>query len=295
MNPNDLLLFAAAVEHGGFAAASRQLGIPKSTISKRVAQLEAALGVRLIQRTSRSFQLTEVGRDFHEHARAARIEMDAAEEVVRRRVAEPSGTVRLTASMPVAQGLLAGLLPQIASRYPALRLDLDVTDRFVDLVQEGYDLAVRSHFAPLPDSGLVQRLLHVEPVVLVAAPAYLSARGEPQAPEDLQSHDGVLVGTHAREWILADGSGRRVRVAPRPRMTANESVVLLSAAAHGLGIAPLPAPMCRDAIASGALRRVLPDWQAGEVTTTVVMPHRRGMLPAVRAVLDHLVAHATPE
>lgn len=292
MNPNDLLLFVAAVEHGGFAAASRQLGVPKSILSKRVGELEAALDVRLIHRTSRSFQLTEVGRDFYDHARAARIEMEAAELVVRRRLAEPSGTVRITASVPTAQALLAPLLPDIARAYPRVHLDLDVTDCFVDLVQEGYDLALRSHFTPLPDSGLVQRLLYTQPIVLVAAPAYVQAHGAPEEPADLQRHDGLLVGTHAREWILVDGGGRRHAVAPRARMTANEATALLSAAVRGLGIARLPERMCREAFAAGALQRVLGGWRAGEVCTTIPMPHRRGQLPAVRAVVDYLVAHA---
>ncbi|MEL1264862.1 LysR substrate-binding domain-containing protein [Pseudoxanthomonas putridarboris] len=292
LNLNDLLMFAAAVEHGGFAAASRSLGIPKSTLSKRVAALEASLDARLIHRTSRSFTLTEVGRDFYEHARAARIEMEAAEDVVRRRVAEPSGTVRITASVPTAQSLLAELLPRIARAFPRLHIDLDVTDRFVDVVQEGYDIALRSHFAPLPDSGLVQRPLDVEHIVLLAAPGYLAEHGEPLAPAELQQHAGLLVGSHAREWTLTDADGSRVTVAPRPRMTANESVVLLGAAEAGLGIACLPEHICRDALASGRLLRVLPGWHAGRVTTTIVMPHRRGLLPGVRAVVDGLVEHA---
>lgn len=292
LNLNDLLMFAAAVEHGGFAAASRSLGIPKSTLSKRVAALEASLDARLIHRTSRSFTLTEIGRDFHEHARAARIEMEAAEDVVRRRVAEPSGTVRITASVPTAQSLLAGLLPRIAQAFPRLHIDLDVTDRFVDVVQEGYDIAVRSHFAPLPDSGLVQRPLGVEHIVLAAAPGYLADHGEPQAPAELRQHAGLLVGSHAREWTLVDADGGRATVAPQPRMTANESVALLGAAEAGLGIVCLPEHMCREAFASGRLLRVLPDWHAGRVTTTIVMPHRRGLLPGVRAVVDGLVEHA---
>lgn len=291
MNPNDLLLFVAAVERGGFAAASRQLGVPKSTISKRVAELEAALGARLIQRTSRSFTLTEAGRDFYEHARAARIEMEAAEQIVRRRAAEPSGTVRMTCSVPSAQTVLSRLMPEMALAFPKLHVDLDVTDRFVDIVQEGYDMAIRSHFAPLPDSGLVQRQLQVEPIVLVASPAYLGERGEPSAPSDLQFQDGLLVGTHAREWMLFGTDGRKVPVRPQPRLTANETMVLLACATQGLGIACLPDGMCQDAYASGRLQRILAGWHAGVVTTTIVMPHRRGLLPSVRAIVDFLADH----
>lgn len=289
LNLNDLHFFAAAVEHGGFSAASRQLGLPKSTISKRVAELENHLDARLIQRTSRSFALTEVGRDFYEHARAALIEAESAEQVVRKRVAEPSGAVRMTASVPTAQWYLSEHLPELARAYPRLHVQLDVSDRFVDLVQEGYDIAVRSHFAPLPDSGLLQRQLMVEQIILVAAPDYLKERDPLASPEALKSHDGLLTGMAARRWLLCGKSGEKVEAAPVPRFTANESMVLLNAAIAGLGITCLPERFCRAALKTQQLTRVLPDWHAGSVTTSILMPHRRGQLPGVRAVVEFLV------
>jgi len=291
LNLNDLRFFVQAVDCGGFTAAGRRLGAPKTTVSKRVAELETALGARLIHRTSRSFTLTEVGRDFYDHARAALIEAETAEAVVRRRQAEPSGTVRLTASVPTAQLYIADHLPALAAAYPKLHLVVEVTDRFVDLVQEGFDIALRSHFAPLPDSQLVQRPLAREDIVLIAAPAYLQARGTPQWPQDLAVHDGLLTGPAATTWRLGLGEAdETVAVTPRPRMVADESVVLLKAAAAGLGITCLPEAMCRDDLARGTLVRVLPGWTAGSVTTTLLMPHRRGQLPAVRAVVDFLCA-----
>lgn len=289
LNLNDLGYFVAAVEQGGFAAASRRLGLPKSTISKRVAVLENELAVRLIHRTSRSFTLTDLGRDFYEHARAALIEVEAAEAIVRRYQSEPSGTVRITASVPVAQLQLAKVLPQLALRYPKLRLQLDVTDRFVDVQQEGFDIAIRSHFSPLPDSGLVQRQLIVEPIILVASPAYLAQRNIPHSPVDLQHHDGLLTGTTAATWTLRHSSGESAQVKPLPAMVINESTVLINAAQAGLGITCLPEQMCREALASASLVRVLPEWNAGIVTTTLVMPHRRGQLPSVRTVVEFLV------
>jgi DNA-binding transcriptional LysR family regulator len=288
VNLNDLAVFVQAVEHGGFAAAARGLGLPKSTLSKRVAELEASLGARLIHRTSRSFALTDAGRDFLDHARAALIEAEAAEAVVRRRLAEPTGTVRLTASLPVTQFDLAGLLPELARSYPKLRLEMLATDRFVDLVQEGFDLAVRSHFAPLPDSALIQRRLGVDPVVLVAAPAYLAERGRPDRPEALAAHDGLLTASTAATWRLEDAGGRVVQVSPNRRMVADESLVLLGAAAAGLGISCLPHRIARAHLARGELVRVLPEWTAGAVTTTLLIPHRRGELPGVRVVIEFL-------
>lgn len=289
LNLNDLQLFVAAVQAGGFAAASRQLGIPKSTISKRVAELEESLTARLIHRTSRSFSLTDVGQDFYSHACAALIEAESAEEVVRKRLAEPSGTVRVTASVPTAQLYLADHLPGLADTYPKLHLQLDVSDRFVDVIQEGFDIAIRSHFAPLPDSELVQRTASVEQIILVAAPDYLSRRRVPRCPEELAEHDGLLTGATAHTWHLFDSAGERIQVTPKPRMVANESVLLVNAAIAGLGVVCLPDRICRDALEQGRLVRVLPDWNAGTVTTTLLMPYRRGQLPGVRATVEFLV------
>jgi len=291
INLNDLVFFVAAVEHGGFAPASRRLGLPKSTLSKRVAELEDALQARLIHRSSRSFTLTDVGRDFYDHARASIIEAEAAQNAVRQRVAEPSGTVRITASVPVAQEQLAPHLPRLAQRFPRLRVQLDVTDRFVDVVQEGYDIAVRSHFAALPDSDLVQRQVRRESIVLVASPGYLDAASVPTVPDALEHHAGLLSGPGVNRWTLVrEGAEADVaQVAPLARLIANESQVLRAAAIAGLGIACLPESLCRQDLADGRLRRVLPEWHAGRVTTTLVMPHRRGQLPGVRATVDFLV------
>ncbi|NIM41447.1 MAG: LysR family transcriptional regulator [Hydrogenophaga sp.] len=291
MNLNDLTLFAQAVESGGFAPAARRFSVPKSTLSKRVAALEASLGVRLIERSSRSFRLTDTGHDFYQHARAALVEVESAQQVVQSRLAEPSGTVRLTAAVPVVQFQLAPHLPALARTWPRLQLQLHASDRFVDLVQEGYDIALRSHFAPLPDSGLVQRTLMVEPVMLVAAPAYLREHGVPRQPADLAAHHGLLTAADATRWTLSKDKGDTVQtIEPRPRLVANESVALLHAATAGLGIVCLPETICQHHVARGELVRVLPHWTAGRVTTTALVPHRRSLLPSVRAVLDFLSA-----
>lgn len=288
LNLNDLFFFVQAVEAGGFSAAARLLGLPKSTISKRVSELEAALGARLIHRTSRSFTLTSVGLEFFDHARASVIEAESAQSVIQRRAAEPSGTVRVTASVPTAQFYLAAHLPALAMAYPKLHLQIHVSDRFVDLAQEGFDMAVRSHFAPLPDSALMQRKISVDPIILVAASSYLERRGLPTEPGDLSRHDGLLTTPAATEWRLRSGD-REQRVSPLARMTADESLVLTGAAAAGLGIACLPDWICRSQIAEGKLVQVLPNWIAGSVTTTMLMTHRRGQLPGVRAVVEFLI------
>ena len=288
INLNDLQIFVQAVENGGFAAAARRLGVPKSTISKRVAELETSLETRLLHRTSRSFVLTEPGRDFYDHARAALIEVEAAETSVRQRRAEPTGIVRMTAAVPTAQFFLAECLPVLAVTYPKLTIQLHATDRFVDMVQEGFDIAVRSHFAPLPDSDLLQRQLSIEEVILVAAPSYLEARPAINSPIDLKEHDGLLVDHLAKTWRLRQANGGESVAVPRTRFIADETLVLLRAASAGLGIACLPAGSCRSALKRRALQRVLPDWTAGSVTTSILTTHRRGQLPGVRAVVDFL-------
>jgi DNA-binding transcriptional LysR family regulator len=294
LNLNDLRLFVRAVESGGFAAAARLIGSPKSTVSKRVAELEAQLGARLIHRTSRSFMLTEAGRAFYDHARAAIIETEAAEDVVRRRLAEPIGTVRITASVPVAQFQLADRLPALLRAYPRLEVRLHVSDRFVDLVHEGFDIAVRSHVSPLPDSGLVQRVMSVERIILVAAPGYLERRGMPRTPRELADHDGVSGSLAAEDWRLRNEAGEELVVAPRPRLSADEAGMLLQAARAGLGIVPLPETVARASLDRGELLPVLPDWFESTITTTILTPHRRGQLPSVRAVIDFLAKSGQP-
>lgn len=292
INLNDLGIFVQAVENGSFAAAGRRLGLPKSTISKRVGELEATLGARLIHRTSRSFALTDLGRDFFEHARASVIEAENAEMIVRTRLGEPSGTVRLTTSVPTAQFTLAPHLDALAGRYPKVLLSLHVTDRFVDIVQEGFDIAIRSHQQPLPDSALIQRRLAVHDFFVVAAPAYLAVNGQPERPDDLIRHGAIVAHAAETSWRMQAGDGS-VAIAPvRPVMAADEPFVLLKAAAAGIGITVLPTSVCAAAIEAGTLVRLLPDWTAGQITTTILIPHRRGQLPSVRAVVDFLIERA---
>lgn len=288
LNLNDLYYFVQVLDHGGFAAASRLSGVPKSTLAKRVAALESDLGVRLIQRTSRRFTVTELGQDFYRHASAMLIEAEAAENVVKGRLAEPSGIVRITASIPTAQHALAEPLLELAGRYPKLRIALHATDRFVDLVQEGFDIAVRDHFAPLPDSGLVQRRVDSDPVLLLASPGYVERRGAPSHPGELAGHDGLVTYSSSGAWQLESEGGEKAEGRPVPRMAADESSVLLRAARAGFGIACLPRKLCRDDLGAGTLVRLLPGWSAGQVTTSLLMPHRRGQLPSVRAVADLL-------
>ncbi len=291
MKLNDLFFFVHVVDHGGFAAASRALGLPKSSISKRITALEDDLGVRLIHRTTRQFAITEAGTGFYRHAKAALIEAEAAEESVRRKLGEPRGLVRLTASAAMVQMALADLIPEIAALYPKIQISLVTTNRYVDLVQENFDIAIRAHRAELSDSEYVQRTLGFSPNYLVASPAYLAEHGTPSEPEDLRAHLGIFVDAmrpHKPTWRLCPQNDSAVDIPLIPKLFADDPMVILNAALAGTAIANLPHGLCWPPIKGGRLIRLLPNWRAGGTTTTILMPHRRGQLPSVRAVVDHL-------
>ena len=292
LNLNDLQFFVHVVDRKGFAAASRALRIPKSTLSKRVSALEARLGVRLLQRTSRRFAITDVGEEVYRHASAIVGEAETVEAIVRGRLAEPSGTVRLTISATTAQVAFASLLPRFARSHPKVRIVLHATNRHVDLVQEGFDLAVRAHYLALPDSDLVQRRLGVTRAHLVASPAYIDERGAPRRAEDLAHHDGLLSAPSGGRdtWPLYAPDGTLHESTPLPRLYADEPSTLVAAAVAGLGIACLPPALYHAALEAGTLVRVLPRWHGPTASLTLLTPHRRGQLPAVRAVTEFLAA-----
>jgi DNA-binding transcriptional LysR family regulator len=290
---NNLRVFVQVIEHGGFTAASRALALPKQTLSKKVADLERQAGTRLIHRTSRRFVVTELGQELYRHAAAMVVEAQAADDVLHGRLSEPSGTVRITASFPLVQAWLAPLLPGLAKAHPKIRLVLHASDRMVDIVKEGYDLALRSHALPLPDSELVRRHVHSEPMWLVAAPSYRPTPW-PDHPALLTGVEAISSGRESNAWSLQGPGGETQSVSLTARYIANEGAAILAAATAGLGIACLPVSMCSAALAGGSLIRICPEWTAGAITTTLLMPHRRAILPSVRVVADHIVDALAP-
>lgn len=289
---NDYYFFVQAVEHKGFAAAGRALGLPKSTLSRRVIELESRLGARLIQRTTRSFVMTEAGQAFHRHATAMLAEADAAEHSVRASLAEPAGTVRFTCSIGMAQAL-ADLLCRFLVLHPKVDLVQHATNRNVDLVEEGFDAGLRGHFRPLPDSSLVARRLARTPWHLYAGPGYLQRMGEPQSPAGLAAHPGLVLGPRDEEstWQLRDAAGQKAVVAFHPRLRSDDLETLKQAAAAGTGIVAVPPYLCRTEIAQGRLQRILPQWVARpDAEVSLLTPSRRGQLPSVRAFIDFLAA-----
>jgi DNA-binding transcriptional LysR family regulator len=289
---NDFYYFVQIVDRGGFTAASRSLSVPKSTLSHRIRALEASLGVRLLNRTSRQFSATDVGNEFYRHAVSMLAQADAAESAVRQRLAEPSGTIRFTTTVATAQFAMKEMLPAFISRFPKVRVVQHATDGYVDIVGENYDLAIRAHTDPLPDSTLVQRTLAPAPWFLFAGPSYLDRAGTPRSPDELARHSALAMIRRGVEpqWQMRHPTRREVVVAIEPRLASDDIVVLKQSARAGLGIVALPGYVCRDDVQTGELQRVLPDWTAGDSTLTALIPFRQGMLPSVRAFVDFISA-----
>jgi DNA-binding transcriptional LysR family regulator len=284
---NDLNFFAAVVAHEGFSAASRALGLPKSRISRRVAALEAQLGVRLLERSTRSFRVTEVGLDVYRHARAAMCEAEAIEEAVARLRAEPQGLVRV--SCPVgAERLFASALPAFLARHPKLRVQMIVSNRPVDLIEEGVDISlrVRDRLDASPD--LQVKIIGSVSSTVVASPGLVAALGEPKTPRDIPNFPtlGHTDVPGLDRWTLVRAEGEEIVIAHEPRLAASAFTILRQAAVDGLGLAMLPEIWCRELLEEGRLVRILPDWSAPQGILHLVFTSRRGLLPGVRAVID---------
>lgn len=290
---NDLYYFAMVVEHGGFAAAERALGIPKSRLSRRISQLETQLGVRLLQRSTRRFAVTDVGMNVHRHAQAMLAEAQSAREVVDRLSAEPRGLVRVSVPVSLAQMQLPKLLPQFLRDHPKVRLQLNVTNRRVDLINEGVDVALRVRSRLDDDGSLVMRSFGQVQELLVASPAYLDRAGRPQSPDELERHITLSASEdEARQrWELHGPEGEVRRVELQPRLSGFDFPLLQSMVKDGFGITMLPETVCADAIARGELEVVLPQWRLPQGICHAVFASRRGLLPAVRVFIDHLAEH----
>lgn len=291
---NDFFYFVQIVDRGGFTAAGRSLQVPKSTLSHRMQQLESDLGVRLLNRTSRRFGMTDAGEDFYRHAVTMLREAETAENTVRNRLSEPTGTVRCTAGVATMQFALSDLVADFLCQHPKVNVVAHAADRSVDIVGENFDIAIRAHTDPLPDSNLVQKTLAPVPWFLFAGTGYIEANGAPESPEDLPKHPSLFMMRTgvAPTWRLrqSDQAGDEIVVPLNPRLQSDDMLGLQHAAIKGLGVVALPSYVCRSAVRSGALQRVLPGWIAGDSTITALLPYRKGLLPSVRAFIDHLAA-----
>lgn len=289
---NDLFYFAKVVEHGGFMAASRIVGVPKSRLSRRIAELEERLGVRLLQRTTRRLSLTEVGSHFYQHCQAVLTEADAAEETIARARAEPRGLVRISCPELLAKTLLAPILPRFMDAHPQVRIQLEATNRRVDLIEEGIDIAIRVRNMIEDSANQVARTIGIGRMVLVASPDLLARFGTPTRPHQLTQYPCLTMSRAdgRGQWALLDGDGHENTVLiDAPRLMTDDLVVLSQAAQQGQGIAMLPRLVCQEAINSGRLQELLPDFQTPWGIMHLVFPTRRGLVPAVRQLIDFLV------
>ncbi|PLR31498.1 LysR family transcriptional regulator [Chimaeribacter californicus] len=284
---NDYRYFAEVVAHGGFAAAGRALHEPKSKLSRRIANLEARLGVRLIERTSRRFRVTEVGQSFYLRCRAMLLEAEQAEAVVAETQAEPHGLVRFSCPTGMVE-VVSPLITAFLHRYPKVRLQLIAIDRAVDLIEERIDVALRIRIALTSDAELIMRSLGESRRILVAGRQWATQRGQAiTALADLptlatQDEPGDVV------WELESMAGDTHTVRHVPRMTCSDFAAVRAAAIQGLGVAFLPDHSCREALAQGELIRLWPEWHSQAGRVHLVFTTRRGLPPAVRAFIDCL-------
>lgn len=289
---NDLYYYVQAVDHGGFAPAGRALGIPKSKISRRIANLEERLGVRLIQRSTRRFNVTEIGRTYYRHCRAMLIEAEAAQEAIDVAHAEPCGTIRLTCPITLLHAHISQMLADFMANYPEVNVQLEATNRRVDVLAEGIDLAIRVRPLPLEDSELALRVLSDRGQCLVASPQLVEQLGLPSRPEFLADWPSMARGSPSDtfEWVLQGPGDEALTQSFMPRLITTDMLALHKAALRGVGIVQLPLLMVDQDISAGRLIHLLQDWSPRREVIHAVFPSRRGLLPAVRLLLDHLSA-----
>lgn len=287
---NDLYYFVQSVDHGGFAPAGRALGVPKSRLSRRIAELEARLGVRLIQRSTRRFVVTDIGQTYYEHCKAMLVEAEAAQESIETTRAEPCGTVRVTCPVSLLHVYAGAMLADFMALYPQVTIHLESTNRRVDVMGEGIDVAIRVRPPPLQDSDLVMRVLADRGQSLVASPALVQHLGLPAAPANLNGWPSLGLGIPQQTfaWTLFGPEQARATVRHVPRFVTTDMVALRNAALASVGVVQLPTLMVCDQLADGSLVRLLPDWPPRREIVHAVFPTRRGLLPSVRLLIDHL-------
>lgn len=285
-----MVIFARVVQHGSFSAAARALGLPKSTVSRQVARLEDHLGVRLIQRTTRTLRLTDVGRAYHERVQRILAEVTEAEQAVTQLEAAPRGLLRVTGPLTFGTLFLGDAIAAFMGRYPEVRLDVVLTDRVVDLVEEGFDLAVRAGM--MRDSSLIARRLGSASRVVCASPGYLAARGVPQTPADLARHDCLLYSyeSSGSAWRL-DGESSPTLSGP---LISNNGDVMRKAALADQGLCFVPRFLVGPDLDAGRLVPVLQDFVVDSGGVYAVYAHSRYLSSKVRAFVDHLVEFFGP-
>jgi DNA-binding transcriptional LysR family regulator len=285
---NDLYYFVQVIDHGGFSAAGRALGVEKSKLSRRIMLLEERLGVRLLHRSSRRFSVTEIGREFYDRCAAMLVEAEAAEQVIAEVRAEPRGVVRMSCPTALLSVQFGALVARFMSENPAVEVHLEGTNRRVDVIAEGFDIAIRVRFPPLAPSDLVMRHLDESTQWLVASPELVPR--PPLSPADLSGLPSLDLGPPHGDhvWQLRHHDGRTATVRHAPRLVTDDMMALREAAYAGVGVVQLPTMMIWKDVSAGRLVNVLPQWRLPAGILHATFPSRRGLLPSVRALLDFL-------
>ncbi len=287
---NDLYYFVQVVEHQGFAPAGRALGIPKSKLSRRIALLEERLGVRLIQRSTRRFSVTEIGQQYYGHCKAMLVEAEAAQEAIDLIRAEPCGIVRVSCPITLLDANIGAMVADFMADNPGVTVHLEASNRRVDVIGEGIDIAIRARTPPLESSDLVMRVLAERTWCLVGSPALLAGRTLPLLPVELSALPSVDMGPaqpqHA--WSLQGPDGASVTIPHVPRLVTDNMLALRVAAVRGVGIAQLPSMVVAGELKRGSLVKIAPDWASRSGIVHAVFPSRRGLLPSVRSLIDYL-------
>ena len=287
---NDLLFFAEVVDRGGFAAAGRALNLPRSRLSRRVAELEARLGVRLLHRTTRSLSLTPAGEIYFSHCVGVRGQAEAAEEALALIQSEPRGTVRVACPVTLAQTTIAPIIPRFLLAHPKVRIDMQVSNRVVNPVHEGIDVALRVRSSSEDSGTLVVKNLGPTRGVLIASPSLLERLGRPTGVSDLERLPTVAMSARngRASWLLQGPRGERHRMEHSPVYTADDLVTLKHAVLQGIGAGVLPDYLCVDELRAGTMATALPGWGPPEGKVLAVFPSRRGMAPALRHFLEFI-------
>ena len=292
---DDFYCFALVVEHGGFSAAERATDIPKSKLSRRVYNLEEQLGVRLIQRSSRHFAVTDIGMDVYRHAQVMMNAAQAAHDVVNHLSSQPRGVIKVSVPVDIAQNQMAKILPAFLKKYPEVRVQMMVSNRRVDVINEGIDLALRVRSKLDDDPNLVLRQFAAIEQRLFASQAYLNEFGHLTTPEQLSEHRIIsMAEEHLDQHFLLSGPDhQQKKIKVNPVIMGSNLLMLAELASQNCGIALLPDSIAQDFINSGQLVKVLPEWTAPHGIFHAVYPSRRGLLPAVRVFIDYLVEQLT--
>lgn len=288
---NDLAYFEAVVRHRGFGNAARATGVPKSKLSRHVTKLEADLGVRLLERSTRRFVVTELGQEYYRHCQAVITEAEAADEVAARVQGEPRGLVRISLPLGLSTAM-SHKLPGFLQQHPKIRVQLLTTNRRVDIIGERVDIAIRVRRRLDTDPNLTMRAFGQSATVIVASPDLVERLSAPDSLDALHGYPTIAHDENPGEslWHLFGADGREESFLHEPRLSCLDFNILVEAALAGIGIACLPTEACRQELATGRLLHLLPDWHAGQGIMHLVFTSRRGMLPSVRATIDFLLA-----